>query len=74
MQGMHSILIMTSDSLSLYEEHDITSQNMNTILDCMPQLLFQTALCVVSGTSACRFDPNSSGQLVKVIVYIIPLE
>ena len=30
--------------------------------------------CVVSLTFACWFDPNSSGELAEIIIYIIPLE
>ena len=31
---------MTLNSLTQYEGHDIPSQIMKTILDCMPQLFF----------------------------------
>ena len=41
---------MTSNSLTLTEEHDIPSQILKTILDCMPQLFFETPICVVSFT------------------------
>ena len=32
---------MTSNSLTENEEHDIPSQMLKTILDCMPQLFFR---------------------------------
>ena len=33
---------MTSNSLTENEEHDIPSQILKTILDCMPQLFFRS--------------------------------
>ena len=52
-------------SLNIEEEHDIPSQILKTILDCMPQ--FSSHLYVGLIT-------NSGGQLAELIVYIIPLE
>ena len=64
---------MTSNSLPLNEEHDVPSQILKTIFDCMPVIFkpqyvwFLTHLCI-------PMFPDSSGQLAELIVYIIPLE
>ena len=39
----------TSTSLTQNEEHDIPSQVLKTIFDCMPQLFLDPNMCVVSG-------------------------
>ena len=52
---------MTSNSLTQYEEHDIPSQILKTILGYMRQLY------VISFRFLCWYDP-------KLIMYIIPLE
>ena len=64
---------MTPNSLTENEEHDILSQILKTILDCMPQLFFRPQ-CVVSGTYYVSLIPNSRGRLAELIVYIIPQE
>ena len=68
---------MTSNSLTGNEEHDIPSQILQTIFNCMPQLFLYPNMSI-SSTFVGYFDPplilNSSGQLRELIVYIIPPE
>ena len=49
---------MTSNPLTQNEEHDIPAQTLKTLLNSMPQLFFQTPICVVSFTFICCFDPK----------------
>ena len=66
---------MTSNCLTKNEEHDILSQILKTILDCMFQLLFLRPHYVwFSSRLYIDMIPNSSGQFAELIVYIIPLE
>ena len=66
---------MTLNSLTQYEGHDIPSQIMKTILDCMPQLFFRPQyVWFLTFVYIISVIPHSSGQLTRLIVYIIPLE
>ena len=63
-----------SNSLTWNEEHDIISQILKTILDCMPQLFFRPQHVCFPLHLYAGLIPNSSGQLAEPIVYINPLE
>ena len=65
---------MAPKSLTQNEEHDIPSQSVMTILDCMPQLFFRPQYVWFLVHLYFAFIPNSSGELAELIVYIIPLE
>ena len=65
---------MTSNSLKLNEKHDIPSQILKTILDCLPQLFFRPQYVWFPSHLYTGVIPNSTGQLSELIVYSIPLE
>ena len=56
------------------EEHDMPSQILKTILDCMPQLFLDPSVCRFWYICMLASPPKCSGRLAELIVYIIPLE
>ena len=70
--------IMNKDiynSLTENDEHDIPSQILMTIfLDCMPKLFFRPKYVWFPAHLYGPVIPKFSGQLAKLIVYIIPPE
>ena len=73
-QGKCFIWTMTSNYLTQNEEHDIPSQILETILDCMPQLCFRPQYAWILSRLYAGMIPNSHGQLAGLIVFIIPVE
>ena len=65
---------MTSNTLTYDEEHNIPSQILKIILDCMLRLFFRPQYVWYLSHLYVALIPNSSGQLAELIVYIIPLE
>ena len=56
------------------KEHDIPSQILKTILDCMHQSFFRHQYMWFLSYLYVGMIPNSSDQLAELIFYIIPLE
>ena len=65
---------MTSNSLTENEEHDIPSQILKTILDCMPQLFLDPNMCGFQHTCRVLWSQILVVNLAELIVYIIPPE
>ena len=62
---------MTSNSLTENEEHDIPSQILKIILDCMPQLFLRPKYVWFPVHLKGPMIPDPSGQLAELIVWII---
>ena len=65
---------MTSNSLIENEEHDIPSQILKTIFGLHVSVIFRPQYVWFPEHLWGHVIPNSSGQLAKLLVYIIPPE
>ena len=59
---------MTSNSLTENEEHDIPSQILKYIFDCMPQLFFRPKYVWFPVYLKGPMIPDPSGQLGELII------